>query len=593
MRYPSIEVKKLTGIPASPGIVTGKTFLYLEDDFPEIPHYFIPKTMVETEWKRFEKAVGEATEEIRGLRDQAAKEATTAAAKEQAKILEAHMMMLEDPDFQDQLKARLSSSLQNIEWVVWDISRELTGKLLASPDPLFRERAADISDVSNRILAKLLSLKKRFSLADISEDVILVVHDLLPSDVLSLNRDHVKGLAMDMGGRTSHTAILARAFGIPAVLGLSSISREVENGEALVVDGDSGTVIIKPDKAAWQRYEESLSKFQKREKKFLSLRELPAETKDGRHITLKANIEVPEEADQAIRYGAEGIGLYRSEFFFLTPGESADEERQYLAYTQVLKTMGGLPVTIRTMDMGGDKVLPEHQVSGEKNPLLGWRAIRFSLALPEIFKTQLRAILRAGVNGNVKIMFPMISGIEELEAALKILDEVRAEGRAAGHAAGQPTGRSKKQPYAKNIEVGAMIEIPSAAMTADILAKKADFFSLGTNDLIQYSLAVDRGNERVNYLAQPLHPAMLRLIKNTIDAAHHQGIIAAMCGEMAGDPSMTALLLGLGLDEFSMNASAIPSVKEVIRRVDQQSCQALAREALSCSSYQQVVKLVK
>jgi phosphotransferase system enzyme I (PtsI) len=567
-------MKNLSGIPASPGIAIGKAFLYLEDDFPEIPRYSIRKAQVEAEWERLQGAAREAMEEIRGLRDRAARE----SGKEQAAIFEAHLMMIEDPEFQDQMKGRLRDCLRNIEWVVWDISHELTQKLMSSPDPLFRDRAVDISDVSRRIINKLLLVKK-FSLADLAEDVILVVHDLLPSEVLSMNKSRVKGLAMDMGGRTSHTAILARAFEIPAVLGLSSVTREVKNGHILVVDGDGGEVVIEPGKAALRRFEGALHRFQKRAEEFQSLRELPAETTDGRRVALKANIEVPEEADQVIRYGAEGIGLYRSEFFFMSPGEAADEERQYRAYSQVLKALGKLPVTIRTVDVGGDKVLPEMHLGNEKNPLLGWRAIRFSLALPEVFKTQLRAILRAGVNGNVRIMFPMISGLEELEAALEILEEAREE------------CRKRKQPYARDIEIGTMIEVPSAAMTADILASRSAFFSLGTNDLIQYSLAVDRGNERVNYLAQPLHPAVLRLIKNTIDAAHRQGIKAAMCGEMAGDPAMTALLLGLGLDEFSMTASAIPQVKKIIRGTDLESCRTLAEQALACPSYRQAAEL--
>jgi phosphotransferase system enzyme I (PtsI) len=312
---------------------------------------------------------------------------------------------------------------------------------------------------------------------------------------------------------------------------------------------------------------------------FLALRDLPAETLDGRRVNLKANIGIPEEADQAARYGAGGIGLYRSEFLFLTPGETAEEEEQYEAYRYVLKTLGNLPVTIRTMDLGGDKILPDFQAD-EKNPLLGWRAIRFFLAHPELFKTQLRAILRASVDGNVRIMFPMISGIEELEKALAMLEEARAECRERGYA------------VAEHIEVGTMIEVPSAAMTADILAERSDFFSIGTNDLIQYTLAADRGNERVSYLSQPNHPAVLRFLKMTIDAAHRRGIPAAMCGELAGDPLVTPLLLGLGLDEFSMAASSIPQVKRIIRGVSMEHCRALAEKALEATSYHQVNSLV-
>jgi phosphotransferase system enzyme I (PtsI) len=360
------------------------------------------------------------------------------------------------------------------------------------------------------------------------------------------------------------------------VLGLSTITREIHDGQILALNGSSGSVVLDPDRRTITRQQNEEKKYLKQADRLNSLRDLPALTIDGHRVTLKANIEFPEEAEQALKFGAEGIGLYRSEFLFITPGKSVEEEIQYQAYSQVLKTMGDLPVTIRTVDLGGDKVLPELQTRIEKNPLLGWRAIRFSLAQPELFKTQLRAILRAGVNGNARIMFPMISGIEELEQALTLLEDARRE------------CKKKGQAIAKNIEAGVMVEIPSAAMTADILAEKAAFFSLGTNDLIQYSVAADRGNERVGYLGDPNHPAVIRFIKRTIDAAHEKGIKAAMCGELAGDPSAAALLVGLGLDEFSMTASSIPPIKKVIRSVTFASCRALAEQALAGRSIAEV-----
>jgi phosphotransferase system enzyme I (PtsI) len=568
-------MKKFTGIPASSGIAIGKAFVYLEEDFPEIPRYSIRKNQIESEWARLLKAIVEAVEEVKALQERASRE----MSKEQVDIFGAHLLMLEDLDFQDQIKDRLKENLQNIEWIVWDIAHEMALKLMSSPDPLFRERAVDISDVSRRIIDKLLSIT-RFSLADLQQDVILVVHDLLPSNALNMNKAHVKGLVMDMGSRTSHTAILARAFNIPAVLGLSDITREINNGDKLVVNGSTGEVIINPDRPALARNESAINQIRQMNHELLALRELPAETLDGRRVLLKANIEVPEEAEQVVRHGAEGIGLYRSEFLFLTPGKTSDEEEQHQAYSYVFKTMGDLPVTIRTMDVGGDKLLPDLQAD-EKNPLLGWRAIRFSLAHPELFKTQLRAILRASVDGNARIMFPMISGIEELDQALALLEEARTECRTRGYA------------VAEHIEVGTMIEVPSAAMTADILAERSDFFSIGTNDLVQYALAADRGNERVNYLGQPNHPAVLRLLKMTIDAAHQRGIPAAMCGELAGDPLVAPLLLGLGLDEFSMTASSIPQVKRVIRGVSMEQCRGLAEEALRAGSCRQVNSLVE
>jgi phosphotransferase system enzyme I (PtsI) len=569
-------MEKFTGIPASLGFISGKAFLYVDSAFPEIPRITIQADQAPDEIKRLDKAIQDASAELSAIHERAVQE----MSKEQADIFAAHLLMLDDPVFRDQLLDRFRESSVNVEWVVWDLARELMQKMMASPDPLFRERAADINDVSKRLLSQLLSIK-RASLADLEEDVIVVAHDLLPSEILTMNRNRVKGIVMDAGSRTSHTAILARAFNIPAVVGLGSGTKVIKDGDILTVNGGTGEVLVNPGKRDLSDFKKATTVYHKRMEEFLSLRELPAETKDGGRVTMNANIEIPEEAEQVLQYGAEGIGLYRSEFLFLTPGQAAEEERQFQCYTQVLRAMGVRPVTIRTVDIGGDKILPDFHSQDEKNPLLGWRAIRFSLALPELFKTQLRAILRSSVSGNVKIMFPLVSGIEEIEQALALLDEAKAECRAAGQA------------FAERIEVGAMIEVPSAAITADILAEKSDFFSVGTNDLIQYSLAVDRGNERVSYLARPTHPAILRFLKHTIDAAHRRGISAAMCGEMAGDPKSTALLLGLGLDEFSMAAQSIPRVKRLIRAVSMADCRSLAEEALRGLSWKQNADLVK
>ncbi|MDR1410610.1 MAG: phosphoenolpyruvate--protein phosphotransferase [Spirochaetaceae bacterium] len=567
-------MKKLAGISGSPGIVIGKALVYLENAFPEIPRHTIQKDEVKSEWKRALDAFEEAVRETRAILDRARRE----MPKEQADIVEAHLMMLEDEDFRDKIKFRLESRLENIDWIVWDYSHELIQKLIVSSDAYLRERAADVSDVSRRVLRFLLKIKK-ITLSELAEDVILVVHDLLPLDVLSMRRERVKAIVMDMGSRTSHTAILAQAFGIPAVLGLSNASKEIQSGDVLVADGLNGEVLVGPGEKEIAKYRKAIENYQKKAQELLSGRDLPAETLDGYRVTLKANIEFPEEAERALGYGAEGIGLYRSEFLFLTPGQPAEEEIQYLAYGQVIRVMGGLPVTIRTIDVGGDKVNPEF-TEGEKNPLLGWRAIRFCFAQPHLFKTQLRAILRASAIGKVRIMFPMVSGVEELEQALALFDEAKAE------------CRKRKVPFDEDIEVGTMIEIPSAAMTADILAKRSDFFSIGTNDLIQYTIAVDRGNERVGYLAHPAHPAVLRFIKMTIDAAHKRKIKVAMCGELAGDVNATALLLGLGLDEFSMTAASIPRIKRIIRETEISSCRELAKKALACETRQEIVNLV-
>jgi phosphotransferase system enzyme I (PtsI) len=569
-------MKKLTGIPASPGIFVGTAFLFLESESPDIPRFSIPKRQTGEELKRLDKAINDAMEELSLIHERAVRE----MSREQADIFAAHIMMLDDPDFKDRLKTRFNETHLNMEWVVWDVVREMMQKMQASPDPLFRERSVDINDISRRLLSQLLRIK-RISLAGLDRDVIVVAHDILPSEILTMNRSRVKAVITDEGGRTSHVAILTRAFGIPAVLGLATATKEISEGDTLMVNGATGEVFVNPAERELEGFKEEGVRYNRQLEESMSGKNLPAETRDGARIILKANIEIPEEADQALNYGAGGIGLYRSEFLFLTMGQAAEEEIQYQAYTRVIKALEGRPVTIRTIDIGGDKILPDFRAADEKNPLLGWRAIRFSLALPELFKTQLRAILRASVNGNVKILFPLISGIEELKQAREFLEEAKAECRAKGQA------------YAEGIEVGPMIEVPSAAVIADILATYSDFFSIGTNDLIQYSLAVDRGNERVNYLARSTHPAILRLLKNVIDLAHQAGIKAAMCGEMAGDPGCTALLLGLGLDEFSMTAQAIPHIKRIVRKLSMEDCRKLAEEVLRGNSWKQNAALVE
>ncbi|GAB1481908.1 phosphoenolpyruvate--protein phosphotransferase [Treponema sp.] len=569
-------MKEIKGISAAPGVAIAPAFLYFDDEALEIPRYLVEELAIQKELLRFADARETAIAEVTELRDRAARE----MGDEHAKIFEAHLLMLSDEELHEQIKERLESLQHNIEWVVWDLARELTQKLSGAADPYLRERAIDIHDVARRILNNLLYINK-ISLAELTEDVILVTRNLLPSDTLTMNKTHVKGIVMDVGGATSHTAILARAFQIPAVLGLSDASRTITEGSTVIVDGMAGRVIVDPDEATVERYAKLASRLKKNAHALLAEKDMPAETTDGYLVTLKANIELPDEAGPALLYGAEGIGLYRSEFLFLTPGKTADEEEQYDSYHRVMLAMKGRPVTIRTLDVGGDKIIPDLQSTEEKNPLLGWRAIRFCLARRELFKTQLRALLRASVAGDLRIMFPMISGLEELEDTLAVLEEAKAECRAKG------------QSYSESLKVGIMIEVPSAAMTSDILAEKSDFFSIGTNDLVQYSIAADRGNERVAYLAQPFHPAVLRFIKLSIDAAHERGISAAMCGELAGDPNASAILLGLGLDEFSMSAPSIPLVKRVIRGSSATECRELAKKAFTLKSYREVEALVR
>ena len=560
-------MKKLKGIPASPGIAAGKAFLHLDNDFPEVERSVLGKDALGSELARLDAAYEAAGKELKAIHERAMRE----TGKAEADIFAAHIMMLEDPEIGEEIRNRIKTALENAEWVVFETYRSLSLGMMASGDPVFCERAADIDDVAKRILNQLLQSRKK-SFTEPDKDMVVIAHNISPSEILVMNKTHVKGFALGEGGRTSHTAILARAFNIPAVLGLGKGINEIETDDDIIVDGTNGDVIIKPNKDEIKKYNDISIQISKSQSEYDEIKNLPAETKDGYKVILKANIEIPDEAEAALNHGAMGIGLYRSEFLFLSAGKPAGEEQQFEAYSKVLKVMGDKPVTIRTVDVGGDKVLRGFDADLEKNPLLGCRAIRFSLAEPELFKVQLRALLRAGVNGNLKIMFPMISGLEELEKTLGLLDEARTE------------CKKKGQPYPDKIETGIMIEVPSAAMVAGILAEKSDFFSIGTNDLVQYTLAVDRENEKVNYLAEPLHPAVIRFIKMTIDAAHNAGIKAAMCGEMAGSPEYAALLLGLGLDEFSMTSSSIPLVKKAIREISIKDCRVLASDILSGKS---------
>lgn len=565
----------LKGIPASPGIAIGKVFILDREKF-SITKREISENDVPQEIMRFENSLIQTRQEILKIQEQIAEE----LGVEHAEIFNAHLLVLEDRTLIEEVISKLKKELLCVEYIFDDVLTKYINAFYKMEDEYLKERVADIRDVGKRVLRQLVG-KKREMLADLKEKVIVVAYDLSPSDTASMHKKNVISFATDIGGRTSHTAIMAKALEIPAVVGLETITKNAKNGDTIIIDGSNGIVILSPDNDTLSRYEREKVKFDEYEVVLLQLSDLVCVTPDGRQIELSANIEIPDEVPSVKSHGAAGIGLYRTEFFYLNRVDLPNEEEQYEAYKQVAQQVAPYSVIIRTLDLGGDKFLSQLTVPKEMNPFLGWRAIRFCLARPDIFKVQLKAILRASVHGKLKVMYPMISGVEELLAANKILDEAKQE------------LRKKNIPFDEDMEVGAMIEVPSAALTCDILAKEVDFFSIGTNDLIQYSLAVDRVNEKIAYLYEPAHPAILRLIKNIIDTGHKANIWVGMCGEMAGEPAFGLLLLGLGLDEFSTSPVNIPRIKQLIRTVEFKTAQAIAEEALTLSTGQEVAELAK
>ncbi|MEW6517002.1 MAG: phosphoenolpyruvate--protein phosphotransferase [candidate division FCPU426 bacterium] len=563
------------GVPASPGITIGKAYLVGTRDV-QIKKNRLAEPLVEKELTRLQAAIDATRKEIETIKQKVALD----VGFKEAEIFNAYLHILQDPMLIQASRDQIKLNRLNAEFVLQDIKEALVKQFRESSDEYLQERAADVEDVVERLLRNLTGQPMDL-LSDVEEDVVVVARDLTPSQTATMRRERVIGFATDIGGRTSHAAILARSLELPAVVGLKNITDNVANGDLVVVDGSMGVVIVNPDAATLAKYRQSQEKMQQWARKLKKLKGLTAVTQDGYRLTVAANIEQPEDVQQARKYGAEGVGLFRTEFLYLNRRDLPSEDEQFEAYQAVARHCLPYPTVVRTLDLGGDKFLSRLGTTTEMNPFLGLRGIRLCLEHQELFKTQLRAILRASHFGKLKIMFPMISDISELLQAKALLKEAQRD-----------LGR-RRLPFDKNMEVGIMIELPSAALTADILAKEADFFSVGTNDLIQYTVAADRINEKVAYLYKPLHPAILRLLKQVIQAAHAAQIWAGMCGEMAADPLFTPLLVGLGLDEFSTGPAFVPQVKKCIREINFAQSRELAEQALTYTTSDEVEAFLK
>jgi len=560
------------GAGVSSGSAFGKIHV-VRDDLDDVARYRISPSQVPDEIGRFETALIQTRMQILEMQQRIAE---SIGAKDAA-IFDAHLLVVEDRTLIDEVLRKLETDLCNVEWVFQEVATRYAETLNKIDDPYLRERALDIQDVTKRVIRNLQGKAPKTFLG-LSEPHILVAHNLTPSDTASMNRERVLGIVTDLGSRTSHTAIMARSLNIPAIVGLHDITAKLETGQHVLVDGTDGLLIVDPTPETLAHYAEIESRRARVVAQLKELRETRSTTRDGRHIVLSANIELPEDVDAVEANGAEGIGLYRTEFLYLNRNTLPTEDEQYETYRKVAERVRPDPLIIRTFDLGGDKLAPGTvDITDELNPFLGWRAIRFCLENVDIFKTQLRAILRASAVGNVKIMFPMISGLDELRHAIAVLAECREE------------LYSSKIDIGKKIEVGAMIEIPSAALSANVLACEVDFFSIGTNDLIQYALAVDRVNEKIAHLYKPTHPAVLRLLKMIADAAHASDIWVGVCGEMAGDVALIPLLLGLGMDELSASATLVPRVKRAVQSLAIPECQELVEETLKLDTASEIL----
>ncbi|HBL1837872.1 phosphoenolpyruvate--protein phosphotransferase [Enterococcus faecium] len=569
-------VEMLKGIAASDGVAVAKAYLLVQPDLT-----FSKATVEDTaaEEARLDAALAKSTEELQQIREKAAQ----SLGEAEAQVFDAHLMVLSDPEMVGQIKQNIKDNSVNAESALKEVTDMYIGMFEAMEDNAYmQERAADIRDVAKRILAHLLGVTLP-NPSMINEEVVVVAHDLTPSDTAQLDRNFVKAFVTDIGGRTSHSAIMARSLEIPAIVGTKEITAKVKEDDILAVNGIEGDVIIDPTDEQKAEFEKAGADYAAQKAEWEKLKNAETVTADGKHFELAANIGTPKDLVGVHNNGGEAVGLYRTEFLYMDSPDFPTEDDQYEAYKAVLEGMEGKPVVVRTMDIGGDKELPYLQLPHEMNPFLGYRALRISLSEQgdEMFRTQMRALLRASVHGNLRIMFPMVATLKEFRAAKAIFEEEKQKLISEG------------KEVSDTIQVGIMIEIPAAAVLADKFAKEVDFFSVGTNDLIQYTMAADRMNERVSYLYQPYNPSILRLIKNVIDAAHAEGKWAGMCGEMAGDQTAVPLLVGMGLDEFSMSATSILKTRSLMKRLDTAKMAELADRALKeCDTMEEVVELV-
>jgi phosphoenolpyruvate-protein phosphotransferase (PTS system enzyme I) len=565
----------LNGIGGSPGICIGKAYLVDKEGVDVVKRYLVREESLSAEVGRFKTAVKKAREELRKIIGN-----TPEDFRQHTQILETHMLLLEDKMLYDRTIDVIEKERVNAEWALKKVVSLVKPMFENMSDDYLKQRAEDITHVSDRIMDNLTGADQ-VNIARIDKRVILVARDLSPAETSQIQLERINGFVTNRGGRASHTSIIARTLEIPAVLGVGNATLKIKNDDIIIVDGKTGIVVVNPTEQTLLETEERREQYEIQRALMVRKSHLPAQTKNGTRVSVMGNIELPEEVVSLLDYGGDGIGLYRTEFQYLSRSEFPTEDGLFENYKDVIDVMGSRPVTIRTLDINGDKAVNYIRDNQEPNPALGLRAIRYCLRKPEIFKTQLRAILRAAAHGNVRILLPMISGIEEVEQAIRLLDEAAQQLKQQGVA------------FNRDIPVGIMIEVPSAVITADILAEKVDFFSIGTNDLIQYTLAIDRGNRHVAHLHQPMHPAILRMIKRTCDVGREKGISIYMCGEMAAEPLFTPILLGLGVDELSMNPQAIPMVKNAIRAIDTTDLGAFLEEVLKMITPQAVEALLE